>query len=72
MEHQISTALHSLHSSADGVDGLDMEGKIQALLKNMDDSQFIVLRGSYNIWQEVRSGIHSIEHIFGTTDVHNS
>jgi hypothetical protein len=34
-----------------GAQGL--EGKLQGVLKGLDDAHFVALQGSYNIWQEV-------------------
>jgi hypothetical protein len=52
MARQIAAALAQLQETPSH-EATDVERRLQGLLKNMDDKHFVVLTGSYNIWQEV-------------------
>lgn len=57
MDRQIQSALQVLTSSKSGANGTDntadIEKRLMGALKNLSDSHFVTLFGSYNIWQEV-------------------
>lgn len=56
MEKQIGAAVQSIRSNANNTSsssGADMEKQLVQVLKKMDDSYFVTLQGSYNMWQEV-------------------
>jgi hypothetical protein len=64
-ERQIAVAMQLLHGQGDaaalGAQGL--EGKLQGVLKGLDDAHFVTLQGSYNIWQEVMRTYCSVPEI---------
>ncbi len=53
METQIAIALQSVQSSTTEALNHQKEKQLMQALKNMDDSYFVTLQGSYNMWQEV-------------------
>jgi hypothetical protein len=52
MARQIAASLAQLQETPSH-EATDVERRLLGLLKNMDDKNFVVLTGSYNIWQEV-------------------
>lgn len=53
MERQIAVAVQSLQSNTTDATNHYKEKQLMQTLKNMDDSYFVTLQGSYNMWQEV-------------------
>lgn len=55
MERQIAVAIQSLQNNTTDATNHHKEKQLMQVLKNMDDSYFATLQGSYNMWQEVRT-----------------
>eukprot|EP01032_Pedospumella_encystans_P008122 gene8122-9674_t len=55
MERQIAVAIQSLQSNPTDIASHHKEQQLMQALKNMDDSYFVTLQGSYNMWQEIFS-----------------
>jgi len=66
-------ALQIIEEQSEQIDGdnlpYDTEMKLASTLKNLDDSHFIVLQGSYNVWQEVFS--HMVDSFLLQSSVKN-
>lgn len=55
MASQIAMAVGQLQASGQELTpSAELEKRLQVLLKSMNESYFVVLTGSYNIWQEVQ------------------
>ena len=59
MDRQILAAAQRLRGGGEDSNSAagmgDMEKQLVAVLKNLEESFFVTLHGSYNIWQEVHS-----------------
>lgn len=55
MERQIAVAIQSLQNNTTDATNHHKEKLLMQTLKNMDDSYFVTLQGTYNMWQEVRT-----------------